>query len=33
MESTPMKRLLFTAILAASASGCVEGNNPVQLLE
>ncbi|HVG58432.1 MAG TPA: hypothetical protein VNA24_07735 [Hyalangium sp.] len=27
-----MKRLWFIAILAASASACVEGNNPVQLL-
>jgi hypothetical protein len=32
MESTLMKRLWFIAILAASASACVEGNNPVQLL-
>jgi hypothetical protein len=28
-----MKRSLLIAILAASASACVEGNNPVQLLE
>lgn len=28
-----MKRLLFIAALAASASACVEGNNPVQILE
>jgi hypothetical protein len=28
-----MKRLLFIAALAASASACVEGNAPVQLLE
>ena len=27
-----MKRLWFIAILAASATACVEGNNPVQLL-
>lgn len=27
-----MKRLWFIAILAASAAACVEGNNPVQLL-
>jgi hypothetical protein len=27
-----MKRLWFIAFLAASASACVEGNNPVQLL-
>jgi hypothetical protein len=32
MESTLMKRLWFIAILAAIASACVEGNNPVQLL-
>jgi hypothetical protein len=28
-----MKRLLLIAILAASTSACVEGNNPVQLLD
>jgi hypothetical protein len=28
-----MKRLLFIATLAASASACVEGNNPVQILD
>ncbi len=28
-----MKRLLFIATLAASASACVEGTNPVQLLD
>ncbi|MFL5349444.1 MAG: hypothetical protein ACJ8AT_31985 [Hyalangium sp.] len=28
-----MKRLLFIATLAASASACVNGNNPVQLLD
>jgi len=32
MESTLMKRLWFIAILAACATACVEGNNPVQLL-
>jgi hypothetical protein len=32
MESTLMKRLWIIAILAASASACVEGNNAVQLL-
>jgi hypothetical protein len=32
MESTPMKRLLIIAVLAASASACVDANRPVQLL-
>jgi hypothetical protein len=32
MEYTLMKRLWLIAILVASASACVEGNNPVQLL-
>jgi hypothetical protein len=32
MEFTLMKRLWFIAILAASTSACVEGNNAVQLL-
>jgi hypothetical protein len=32
MESTLMKRLWFIAILAAGVTACVEGNNPVQLV-
>lgn len=32
MESKLMKRLWFAAILAASVTACVEGNNPVQLV-
>jgi hypothetical protein len=32
MESTLMKRLWFIAVLAACVTGCVEGNNPVQLV-
>ena len=32
MESTLMKRLCFIALLAVAATACVEGNNPVQLI-